>query len=106
LVARPKAPPPRATPFTGEPLPKIASFATGKTPAGLLDAPVAAAPARRRAPLTPMGPVASGVVKNYTPVTDEMLTHPSENDWLMHRGNYQAWDFSRLKQINTSNAGS
>jgi alcohol dehydrogenase (cytochrome c) len=50
--------------------------------------------------------VVSGVVKNYTPVTDEMLTHPSENDWLMHRGNYQAWDFSRLKQVNTSNAGS
>ena len=24
----------------------------------------------------------------------------------MHRGNYQAWDFSRLKQINTSNVGS
>jgi glucose dehydrogenase len=32
----------------------------------------------------------------------EMLTHPSENDWLMHRGNYQAWDFSRLRQINAT----
>jgi len=97
---------PGAVAFNGESQAKIASFATGKTPAGLLDAPVAAAPARRRAPVTPMGLVVSGVVKNYTPVTDEMLTHPSENDWLMHRGNYQAWDFSRLKQINTSNAGS
>jgi alcohol dehydrogenase (cytochrome c) len=91
--------------FTGENTAKIASFATGKTPAGLLDAPVAAAPARRRAPVMPMGLVVSGTVKNYTPVTDEMLTHPSENDWLMHRGNYQAWDFSRLKQINTANVG-
>jgi len=91
--------------FTGESTAKIAGFATGKTPAGLLDAPVAAAPARRRAPVMPMGLVVSGTVKNYTPVTDEMLTHPSENDWLMHRGNYQAWDFSRLKQINTANVG-
>jgi len=98
---------PGAAAFTGESQAKISSFATGKTPAGLLDAPVAAAPAqRRRAPVTQMGLVVTGTVKNYTPVTDEMLTHPSENDWLMHRGNYQAWDFSRLKQINTSNAGS
>ena len=98
---------PGAAAFTGESQAKISSFATGKTPPGLLDAPVAAAPAqRRRAPVTQMGLVVTGTVKNYTPVTDEMLTHPSENDWLMHRGNYQAWDFSRLKQINTSNAGS
>ena len=96
---------PGATAFTGESKQPIGSFATGKTPAGLLDAPVAA-PAARRAPVQPMGLVVSGVVKNYTPVTDEMLTHPSENDWLMHRGNYQAWDFSRLKQINASNVGS
>ncbi len=93
--------------FTGDSKQKIASFATGKTPAGLLDAPVAVAPTpRRRAPVQQMGLVVTGAVKNYTPVTDEMLTHPSENDWLMHRGNYQAWDFSRLKQIDTSNVGS
>ena len=96
---------PGARPFTGVATDKIAGFATGKTPAGLLDAPVAAAP-RRRAPVALTGLTVAGVVKNYTPVTDEMLTHPSENDWLMHRGNYQAWSFSRLKQINTSNVGS
>ena len=55
---------PGASTFTGESQAKIASFATGKTPAGLLDAPVAAAPARRPAPVTPMGLVVSGVVKN------------------------------------------
>ena len=98
---------PGAAPFTGESAAKVGSFATGKTPAGLLDAPVAAAPAqRRRPPVMPMGLVVAGTVKNYTPVTDEMLTHPSENDWLMHRGNYQAWDFSRLKQITPANVGS
>jgi len=94
-------------PFTGDSKQKIASFATGKTPVGLFEAPVAATPAsRRRAPVQQMGLVVTGTVKNYTPVTDEMLAHPSENDWLMHRGNYQAWDFSRLKQINTANVGS
>jgi alcohol dehydrogenase (cytochrome c) len=92
------------SPFTGEIKDKIATFANGKTPAGLLDAPVAAAPSsRRRAAVAATGLTVAGVVKNYTSVTDEMLTHPSENDWLMHRGNYQAWDFSRLKQINTAN---
>ncbi|HEX4178392.1 MAG TPA: c-type cytochrome, partial [Rhizomicrobium sp.] len=98
---------PGAAPFTGDSKLKIASFATGNAPAGLLDAPVAVTPAsRRRASAQPMGLVVTGTVKNYTPVTDEMLAHPSDNDWLMHRGNYQAWDFSRLKQVTTSNVGS
>ena len=98
---------PGAVAFTGEAKDRIGGFASGKTPAGLLDAPIAAAPAgRRRAAAAPTGLTVKGVVKNYSPVTDEMLTHPSENDWLMHRGNYQAWDFSRLAQINTSNVGS
>ena len=92
--------------FTGEAKDKIGSFASGKTPAGLLDAAAAAPAARRLAPATPMGLVVSGVVKNYRPVTDDMLAHPSDTDWLMHRGNYQAWDFSRLTQVNTANAGS
>ncbi|MEI7790001.1 MAG: PQQ-binding-like beta-propeller repeat protein [Alphaproteobacteria bacterium] len=95
---------PGSTAFNGTAKTLIASFATGKTPAGLLDAPVGpATTGPRRAPAMPMGLVLSGTVKNYTPVTDAMLTHPDEKDWLMHRGNYQAWDFSRLKQINTSN---
>ncbi|HEX4269991.1 MAG TPA: PQQ-binding-like beta-propeller repeat protein [Rhizomicrobium sp.] len=98
---------PGAAPFTGDSKLKIVSFATGKAPAGLLDAPIATTPAsRRRAPVQQMGLVVTGTVKNYTPVTDEMLAHPSDKDWLMHRGNYQAWDFSRLKQITTSNVGS
>ena len=101
---------PGTSPFTGESKNGIATLATGRTPAGLLDAPAApvattAKPVPRSgsAPAGRSGLTVAGVVKNYTPVTDEMLTHPSENDWLMHRGNYQAWSFSRLKQINTSN---
>ncbi len=95
---------PGGSAFDGTAKAPIAGFATGKTPAGLLDATVAVTPAARRAaPVLQMGLVVAGTVKNYTPVTDAMLTHPDEKDWLMHRGNYQAWDFSRLKQINTSN---
>ena len=94
---------PGAVAFTGENKDKIGGFATGKTPAGLLEAPVPASAARRRAPVAPTGLTVAGVVKNYTPVTDAMLAHPSQNDWLMHRGNYQAWDFSRLAQVNTAN---
>src|SRR4051812_12694256 len=94
-----------ATPaFTAPPKPRTEFLAPGKPPAGLPAPPVARAPpAPRRVPAMPMGLVVNGTVKNYTPVTDAMLTHPDEKDWLMHRGNYQAWDFSRLKQINTSN---
>ena len=37
------------------------------------------------------------------PVTDEMLVHPDPADWLMIRGNYQAWSHSPLTQIDTDN---
>ena len=35
--------------------------------------------------------------------TDEMLTNPSPNDWLMYRGNYSGWSYSQLGQINAGN---
>ena len=38
-------------------------------------------------------------MSNYTPVTDAMLDHPPDGDWLMFRRNYQGWSFSPLKQI-------
>jgi alcohol dehydrogenase (cytochrome c) len=50
-----------------------------------------------------LGVVKEGIIPNYRPVTDEMLTHPSPNDWLMYRGNYSGWSYSELNQINTSN---
>jgi alcohol dehydrogenase (cytochrome c) len=52
------------------------------------------------------GLTVTGVVQNYTPVTEAMLANPSEADWLMHLGNYQAWSHSRLRQIDTRNVGS
>ena len=51
----------------------------------------------------PAGLTVSGDVKNYVPVTDEMLLHPDPGDWLMVRGNYQAWNHSPLTQINRDN---
>src|SRR5262249_52559584 len=37
----------------------------------------------------PTGLVIAGTVKNYTPVTDEMLRNEDPGDWLMARRNYQ-----------------
>jgi alcohol dehydrogenase (cytochrome c) len=45
----------------------------------------------------------SGEVKNFTPVTDENLRKPDPADWLMIRGNYQAWSHSALNQITPEN---
>src|SRR5580704_7874171 len=54
---------------------------------------------------TSLGVVKAGNVPNYTNVTDEMLKNPSPNDWLMYRGNYAGWSYSKLNQITTDNVG-
>ena len=54
------------------------------------------APARR-------GLTVAGQVKNFVPVTDEMLRKPDPGDWLMFRGNYQGWSYSPLREITTAN---
>src|SRR5579871_400081 len=38
-----------------------------------------------------MGVSVRGEVKNFRPVTFDMLKNPSPNDWLIYRGNYQGW---------------
>ena len=60
---------------------------------------------QRRKPDRPTGVVTAGTIENFGPVTDAMLTNPSPDDWLMLRGNYQAWSYSALDQINVSNVG-
>jgi alcohol dehydrogenase (cytochrome c) len=42
-------------------------------------------------------------VKNFVPVTKEMLLNPSPEDWLMYSRTYDAQRFSPLKEINRSN---
>jgi alcohol dehydrogenase (cytochrome c) len=49
------------------------------------------------------GLLLKGEVKNYVPVTDQMLLHPDPSDWLVVRGNYQAWNHSSLSQITKHN---
>jgi alcohol dehydrogenase (cytochrome c) len=67
-------------------------------------APAAPAAGARRAPAAaPVGVTVEGEVRNYVPVTDQMLLHPDPSDWLMIRGNYQAWSHSPLTQITPRN---
>src|SRR3989441_1565591 len=42
-------------------------------------------------------------VPNFVTVTDQTMRAPKPQDWLIHRGNYQAWGYSPLDQINKAN---
>src|SRR6202521_4522028 len=42
-------------------------------------------------------------VPNFVTVTDKMMRAPRPENWLIHRGNYQAWGYSPLDQINKAN---
>ena len=79
----------------------MASQTTERPPAG--QSPVARPPAPARPSGAPAGLTFAGEVKNYVPVTDEMLRRADPSDWLMVRGNYQAWNHSALTQINRDN---
>ena len=50
-----------------------------------------------------LGLTVTGQVKNYVPVTDEMLRNQDPGDWLMARRNYQGWSHSPLTQITRDN---
>jgi alcohol dehydrogenase (cytochrome c) len=79
-----------------------------QAPAGAPPAAGGAAPARPvQAPpgmFTP-SPLPHGTVPNYKPVTDDMLSNPSPDDWLQFSRTYDAWRYSPLKQINKKNVG-
>lgn len=61
------------------------------------------APAASRIANVPLGVLVPGEVKNYVPVTDEMLLKPDPADWLLVRGSYQGWNHSALSQISREN---
>src|SRR5216117_2856681 len=42
-------------------------------------------------------------VQNFVTVSDQTLRAPRPENWLIHRGNYQAWGYSPLDQINKRN---
>jgi alcohol dehydrogenase (cytochrome c) len=59
----------------------------------------------RGAPAAPrLGLTVEGTVKNFTPITDDMLRNPPAGDWPMLRRDQFASNFSPLNQINTGNA--
>jgi alcohol dehydrogenase (cytochrome c) len=88
---------------------KVSSIADGKVVAEAIAPPslgkMAAAEARALAEAPPPahGLTVTGTVKNYVDVTDEMLKHPADGEWLMYRRNYQGWSFSPLSQITPDN---
>ena len=66
-------------------------------------APAAPVPPVSPTPPPPRGLTVAGEVKNFRPVTDEMLRNPPPGDWLMLRRNYQAWSHSPLTEITRDN---
>jgi alcohol dehydrogenase (cytochrome c) len=49
------------------------------------------------------GVTVRGEVKNFVPVTADMLKSPPRGDWLMFRGNYYGHSYSPLNQITPAN---
>ena len=108
-MARPRSQP--LTPATAVPIGTLAraQAAAATAAQGAGQAPPRAAQAAgdqetpAQAPAVRRGLTVSGEVKNYVPVTDEMLRNPDPGDWLMVRRNYQAWSYSPLNQITRDN---
>ena len=101
--------------FTGSSTATIGSIATGAAPpaapaasagGGRQNAPAAAGSGvggRGAAPSGPLGITIAGEVKNFIPVTDDMLRSQDPGDWLMARRSYMGWSHSPLTQITRDN---
>src|SRR5579862_141782 len=87
--------------LTAETLVPIGAVATGGAPPPALQNADGEGPPR--AASAPLGLLVAGEVKNYTPVTNEMLLKPDPADWLIVRGGYMGWNHSALSQINRDN---
>ena len=83
----------------------IGALASGQQPAPAQAPPAAAdvATAPGVQPAGPAGITVEGTLKNYAPVTDDMLRNPPPGDWLMARRNYQGWSYSPLSQVTRDN---
>src|SRR6266850_2107556 len=68
----------------------------------VLGAGTAAGPGRGGAAAN-RGVTVRGEVRNYVPVTSDMLKSPPRGDWLMFRGNYHGQSYSPLNQITPAN---
>ena len=91
----------------------ISAIATGRAPAnapapagnrrapGILGA--GSADGRTEGATAKRGVTVAGEVKNYVPVTPEMLKNPPAGDWLIFGRNYQRHSYSPLTQITRDN---
>jgi alcohol dehydrogenase (cytochrome c) len=85
-----------------------AAQAPAQAPGGAPPAAGGAPVARPAAPppgMFAVGPLPHGTVKDYKPVTADMLLNPSPDDWLQFSRTYDAWRYSPLKQVNKKNVG-
>ncbi len=86
----------------------VGSISNGELPDSLrelLTAAPAAFPGNVAQAILPTGLTIAGTAEDFQPVSDAMLLDPDPSDWLMIRGNYQAWNHSELDQINRENVG-
>ena len=93
------------TAFTADTAAQIGDVATGLVRRGLGQRSGAARTAAAQVPPVALGLVVKGNIHHYVPVSDALLRDPPPGDWLMPRGNYRGWSFSKLDQINTDNVG-
>jgi len=83
----------------------VGSVATGTMSEAFRASLASAAPAAATGTAGRTGITVAGQLASYRPVTDAMLKRLPADDWLMIRGNYQAWNYSELDQINPDNVG-
>jgi len=83
----------------------LGSVATGTMPDSFRAALASAAPAVAAGAAGRTGITIAGELATFRPVTDAMLRRLPADDWLMIRGNYQAWNYSELDQITRANVG-
>jgi alcohol dehydrogenase (cytochrome c) len=81
----------------------VGSVATGTMSDAFRAALASAAPAGPAGTAGITGISVAGEVASFRPVTDAMLHRLPADDWLMIRGNYQAWNYSELEQITRDN---
>ncbi|MGI8990374.1 MAG: PQQ-binding-like beta-propeller repeat protein [Bryobacteraceae bacterium] len=97
---------PGSEPLTSETNLPIGNFATGEMRPSLRL--IIGLASEDQTSMTPRasarkGLTVTGEVKDYVPVTDDMLRNPDPGDWLTIRRNYQAWSYSPLSQIASRN---
>ncbi len=97
---------PGSDPLTATSQVVIGSVADGVMPDAVRQAATAIPPAAQPGTLAGLtGLTVEGKVADFVPVTDAMLRDPSPDDWLMIRGNYEAWSYSPLTAIDRENVG-